>query len=404
MSVMSIAPYFPFSRVKLKRQTVAEEGDIAWLEAEPDERYRPICSVCGKPARHIHGWDKRPLRDLNMGATRVWIGCAFRKVYCPGCGRVRVEDLAFFDPYQRVTRRLARYVHELCKKLTVQDVADHLGLNWKTVKRIDKAALEGRYAETDYTGLSILAVDEIAVHKGYRFMTVVLDYLTGRVVWLGQGRTTQTLRTFFAGMTPEQKQSLRAIAMDMHDPYISAVQTEVPHVRIVFDLFHVVAAFNKVIDRVRIDEYQRASRADRAVIKGTKYLLLKNPENLCHPRDHEHLQHLLRINETLALVMILKDILKQLWTSRDPAYVTHRLRTWCTLARLVPHPSVTQFARRLERYRYGILNHCEYPIHTGKLEGVNNKIKVIHRKAYGFHDDRYFSLKVIQAFDPLIGR
>jgi transposase len=113
MSVMSIAPYFPFSRVKLKRQTVAKEGDIAWLEAEPDERYRPICHVCGKPAGRIHGWDKRPLRDLNMGATRVWIGCAFRKVYCPECGRVRVEDLAFFDPYQRVTRRLARYVHEL---------------------------------------------------------------------------------------------------------------------------------------------------------------------------------------------------------------------------------------------------------------------------------------------------
>ena len=401
MSSMSIALYFPFRRVKITRQSVAEPGDLAWLSAEPDQRYQPICYVCGTRTSRIHDEDKRALRDLNVGQARIWIGCSFRKVYCPTCAKVRVEDLEFFDPYQRVTRRLACYIHELCKRLTVQEVADHLGLGWNTVKRIDKTFLEKTYAQTDYRDLTLLAVDEIAVHKGHRYMTVVLDYLTGRVVWVGPDRTAQSLGTFFQGMTHAQKQRLQAIAMDMWDPYIQAVQANVPHVRIVFDLFHVVAAFNKVIDNVRNDEYRKAARKDKDVFKGAKYLLLKNKRNIRKHDQRRQLRRLLELNQTISTVMILKDLLKKIWTYRYPGWAQRRLTEWCALARTVGHPDVTQFARRLENYRYGILNHCHYPIHTGKLEGVNNKIKVIKRKAYGFHDDRYFSLKILQAFDPL---
>jgi transposase len=386
--------------VKFTRQSVAEDSAVAWLEAEPNQRYGPICHVCGTRAGRIHDGDKRSLRDLPVGRTRVWIGCSFRKVYCPTCGRVRIEDLEFFEAYQRVTRRLARYIHELCRMLTVQEVADHLGLGWKTVKQIDKAFLEKTYGQTDYRDLTVLAVDEIAVHKGHRYMTVVLDYLTGRVVWVGADRTGDTLGAFFQGMTEAQKQRLQAIAMDMWDPYIQAVKTHVPHVKIVFDLFHVVAAFNKVIDKVRNDEYRKAAQKDKAVFRGAKYLLLKNKKNVRKRSQREQLRQLLQLNQTLSTVMILKDLLKQIWRYRYRGWAHRRLAEWCALARTVGHPDVTQFARRLENYRYGILNHCQYPIHTGKLEGVNNKIKVIKRKAYGFHDDRYFSFKIIQAFDP----
>ena len=255
MSVLSIAAYFPFCRVKLTRQSVAVEADMAWVEAEPDLRYRPVCHACGGAGARVHDWGKRSLRDLNLGAAQVWIGCSFRKIYCPACGKVRVEDLEFFDPYKRVTQRLARYIHELCKVLTVKEVAEHLRLDWKTVKDIDQSFLERRYDKTDYSDLTLLAVDEIAIRKGHQYMTVVMDYLTGRVVWLGKDRTAETLMDFFDGMSDAQKQALQAIAMDMWAPYIAAVQAAVPHVQIVFDLFHVVAAFNQVIDKVRNDEY-----------------------------------------------------------------------------------------------------------------------------------------------------
>lgn len=395
MSRLSIAAYFPFRRVKISGQSVM--GDVAVIEVEPDRRFTPICRECGRPARRVHSRQVRAVRDLNLASTRVTLRCLYRKVYCQRCQYIIVEDLEFFGPYQRLTMRLARYIHALCKVLTVKDVSDHLGLNWKTVKNIDKAFLEREYGKTDYRGLRILAVDEMAIRKGHQYMTVVLDYQTGRVVWMGEGRSSETLKAFFSGMTEEQKQGLEAIAMDMWDPYIRAVQEEVPHVKMVFDLFHVVSAFNKVIDRVRIDEYKKASKEDRKVLKGSKYLLLKNSSSLRN-HEQEHLQELLALNSTISLVLILRDKLKTIWEYKYRQWAEKALDEWCSLAQAVGHPEVTRFARRLKRYAHGILNHCHYPIHTSRLEGVINKIKVIKRKAYGYHDNRYLTLKVKQAF------
>jgi transposase len=172
----------------------------------------------------------------------------------------------------------------------------------------------------------------------------------------------------------------------------------VPQAKIVFDLFHVVANFNRVIDKVRNSEYRKASKEDKAVFKGSKYLLLKNRKNLRTQQQRQHLRELLMLNETISTVMILKEKLKYIWAYRSRAWAAKALDTWCLLARSLNHPSVTAFAKMLQRHRDGIVNHCDYPIHTGKLEGVNNKIKVIKRKAYGFHDLRYFTLKIYQAF------
>ena len=159
-----------------------------------------------------------------------------------------------------------------------------------------------------------------------------------------------------------------------------------------------VANFNRVIDKVRNSEYRKASKEDKAVFKGTKYLLLKNRKNLKTQEQRQHLKELLALNETISTVMILKEKLKHIWTYRSRTWAAKAFDQWCQLARTLNQQSVTKFANTLERYRYGILNHCDYPIHTGKLEGVNNKIKVIKRKAYGFQDLRYFTLKIYQAF------
>jgi transposase len=293
---------------------------------------------------------------------------------------------------------LALCIHELCKVLTVNDVAKHFGINWKTVKAIDKYFLEQHYGKTEYEGLRILAVDEIAISKGHRYLTVVLDYMSGRVVWVGKDRTKETLDAFFAGMTHEQRQALEAVAMDMWDPYIHAVKKHVPHVKIVFDLFHVVSSFGKVIDKVRNTEYRKASKMDKEVFKGSKYLLLKNKRNIRKKNHREHLKQLLSLNETINTVLILKDTLKCIWQYRSRTWARKALDEWCLLAKTLSHPDVNKFVNMLQRYSYGILNHCDYQIHTSKLEGVNNKIKVIKRKAYGFLDERYFTLKIIQAF------
>ena len=398
MSNLSIRMYFPFRRVKITKQSVLPEHRLAMINMEPNRRFRPICHICGSPAQHIHSRDVRTIRDLCLALVVVRLLCGFRKVYCQTCGHIVVEDLEFVRPYQRVTLRLAQYIHELCKVMTVTEVAEHLDLDWKTVKNIDKAFLEEQYGQTDYRGLRVLAVDEIALRKGHHYMTVVLDYETGRVVWMAEGRSSDTLKAFFKGMSKEQKQKLEAIAMDMWDPYIKAVQEEAPHLKIVFDLFHVVAAFGRVIDKVRMDEYRKASHENKDVFKGAKYLLLKNRPRL-KSNERAHLAELLSLNQNLFILAILKDKLKTLWKYKRRAWAFKALVAWCAIARLVGHKAVDTFAKRLENYSYGIMNHCEYPIHTSRLEGVNNKIKVIKRKAFGFHDNNYFILKVKQAFD-----
>ena len=398
MSSLSIAAYFPFRRVKVSAQSVSPEAEVAFIDIQPDLRFTPLCPRCGSPAPRVHSRHSRAVRDLDFASAHVWLRYRCRRVLCPACCRLVVEELELVEPWQRVTRHLARCIHQLCKVMTLSDVARHFQLDWKTVKAIDKGFLEEAYGETDYSGLRILAVDEIAVRKGYRYMTVVIDYETGRVVWMGQGRTKESLAGFFEGMTEGQKAALEAIAMDMHEPYIQAVGEACPHVKIVFDLFHVVAAYGKLIDRLRMSEYRKASGADRQVFKGARYLLLRR--QLSDPAGREHLETLLKVNETLFFAYVLRDMLVRIWRYRYRAWAARALDAWCTLARSVAHPDLVRFARRLERHREGILNHCDYPIHNSKLEGINGKIKLIKRRAYGFGDDRYFTLKVKQAFDP----
>ena len=398
MSGMSIAYYFPYRRIRIVHQSVAQDTKTARIDIGPDKRFLPVCSRCGRASPRIHSHVQRQVRDLDLASFRVWLHCHYRKIVCIYCRRIVVEDLDLFAPCQRVTKRLAIYIHELCKMLTVKEVADHLGLNWKTVRRIDKHFLEAQYGKIDTSGVRILAVDEIAIRKGHRYLTVVLDYERGRVIWVGKHRRAKTLSRFFNKMPNRDRKTLEAIAMDMWDPYIKAIQKKVPHVKIVFDLFHVVAQFSRVIDKVRNAEYRKASKENKEVFKGARYLLLKNRSNVRRTKDREQLKQLLELNEVINTVLILKDKLKHIWSYKSRTWATKAIEEWCALARCTEHPSVQKFADTLEQYSYGILNHCDYPIHTGKLEGVNNKIKVIKRKAYGYHDLRYFSLKIIQAF------
>jgi transposase len=346
----------------------------------------------------VHSWTQRQVRDLNITSAQVWLNCRYRKLFCPICQRISTEDLELFDPYLRVTRRLATYVYQLCQMMTVAEVARHLGLDWKTVKAIDKKFLEKHYGQPDLNGLQILAVDEISVRRGHQYLTVVLDYLSGRVLFVGKDRKADTLIGFFDQMTPQQRQSIEAVAMDMWDPFIKAVTEKLPQAKIVFDLFHVVSAFGRVIDEVRNTEYRNASKDNKDVFKGARYLLLKNRCNIHDQSQRDQLNELLKLNETLNMVMILKDKLKHIWQYRSRAWANKAIDEWCLMAHSVGQPSLSSFAKMLDRHRYGIVNHCEYPIHTGKIEGVNNKIKVIKRKAYGFHDLRYFTLKIYQAF------
>lgn len=323
-----------------------------------------------------------------------------RRLRCDGCNAVRAEAHDFVEPSARVTNRLARYIAALCEKLPLSDVARHLELDWKLVKRCDKAVLEREYSGTDNTGLRLLAVDEISLKKGHhQYMTVVLDYDSGRVVWMGAGHGFDTLSAFFKQMTPQERAGIEAVAMDMWDPYVKAVRHHLPRARIVYDLFHVVAAYHReVLDEVRKAAYRKTrDPEERRFIKGSRFLLFKRLEALSETQ-RPRLSELLRVNEEIATAYVLRDSLKSIWSTRSPWQARPALRAWCRLATESGIPALMKFARMLRRRERGIVSHARYPINTSRLEGVNHKIKQIKRRSYGFQDPEYFALKVKQAF------
>ena len=224
MSVLSIAAYFPFRRMKIVNQTVSPKAAQTHIQAGADKRFQPVCHECGRRASGVHSWTQRKVRDLNLSSARAWITCRYRKVFCAHCHGIHIEDLELFHPYLRVTTRMAHYIYQLCRVMTVSEVAFHLGLDWKTAKAVDKFYLEHDYGQPELNGLRIPAVDEIAIRKGHRYLTVVLDYLSGHILFVGKDRKAKTLIRFFNTLSVGQRKAIEAVAMDMWDPFIKAVK------------------------------------------------------------------------------------------------------------------------------------------------------------------------------------
>jgi transposase len=305
-----------------------------------------------------------------------------------------------------VTRRLGESVARLCRVLPIRHVADSYGLNWKTVKAIDKAYLERTLGPVDLEGVTQLAMDEFAIRKGHRYATVVIEPHTRRVLWVGRGRKREDVSAFFDLLGEAGCAAIEAVAMDMNAAYEQEVRARCPNAEVVFDLFHVVAKFGReVIDRVRVDEANRLrhDKPARKVIKGSRWLLLRNRSNIERKEDRVKLDELLRANRRLMTVYVLKDDLKHLWDYTYPGAALRFWKQWYRRAIRSRIEPLKRFARNLAAYLPGILAHCTYPLHTSVLEGINNKIKVLKRMAYGFRDDAYFFLKIRQAF-PGIGR
>ena len=396
MSEINLKPLYEFCQVKVIDQYISLGTKTVNIVTKPDDRYNPICSRCHSVCASIHSYAERSIRDMNVFDFKTTVTCCYRKIRCMNCGIV-VEDISLAEPGIRITKRLADYIVVLCHFMTITDVANHLSLGWSTVKDVHKQYLLDKFSNEDLGKPKILAVDEIAIRKGHNYLTVVINWETRRVLYVGKDRKTETLKKFYRLLTPEQRAGIEAVAMDMWTPFIKATQKCLPNASIVFDQFHVVKTFGKVIDKIRISEYARANEEERAVLKGSRYILLKNSENLLET-EQARLQELLAVNKNISTALILKDQLKNLWAQKNTAKAERVLKDWCNLAVESGIKHLKPFVKMLKNHAYGILTHCKYRIHTSLLEGINNKIKVIKRKAYGFGDIEYFVLVIKEAF------
>lgn len=365
----------------------------------------PICDGCGERVDAVHEVVVRRVRDLPILDARTWLDVPRRRVACPRCGPT-LERLSWLDRYSRVTRRLAESVARLCQVLPIKHVAAFFSLGWDAVKAIDKRRLAERLGPIDLSGVSLLAMDEFAIQKGHRYATVVIDPTVKKVLWVCRGRGREDIRPFFEALGADGRARIKAVAMDMNTAYENEVRAQCPNAEVVFDLFHVVAKYGReVVDRVRVDEANRLrdDKPARKIVKGARWLLLRNRDNITREEDRVRLDELLAANQALMTAYVLKDDLKGLWKQRSQTAAVAAWKSWFSRAIESGIKPLITFAKKLQAYLPGIVAHAKWPLHTSILEGFNNKIKVIKRMAYGFRDDEYFFLKIRDAFPGIPG-
>ena len=382
-------------------QSCCEQPDgslLIKLSEDPTRDAR--CGACGESSTLVHERIWRRVRERDWFDRRVWLHVPVRRMDCHHCGARVTERIGWLNRHARLTERLRIWVETLAELLPIAHVAKLTGLHWHTIKEIDKARLQRRFGNFEGCGVRRLVMDEFALHKGHRYATVVMDAQTMRVLWVGEGNSREAIRPFFKLLGKEGCRQIEAVAMDMNTAFDLEVRQHCPQAEVVYDLFHVVARFGReVVDRVRVDQANalREQPAARQVIKRSRWLLLRNRDNLSTEQAIK-LDDLLTANAPLALVYLLKAALKEIWFAPSVRNGFRQWRSWYRMAIDSGLPAVVQFARRLRKYLRGILASAIYPMNSSILEGVNNKIKVIKRMAYGFRDSAYFFLKIKAAF------
>jgi transposase len=360
---------------------------VAWcvIRLKPMVRVLRCCSGCGEWVAAVHDLQTRRVRDLPIFETPVELVVPRVRLLCPRCGP-KLEHLSWLEPYSRSTVRLEKSAARLCKVMSVRHVATFYGLAWTTVKRIDKRYLQRELGPINLDGVRVIAMDEFAIHKGHRYATVIVEPYRKQVLWLGLGRGRADVRPFFELLGPAGRAGLQAVAMDMNAGYAEEVKAQCPQADIVYDLFHVIAKYGRqVIDRVRVDQANqlRHDKPARKLVKSSRWLLARNPENVTRPEDQVRLRELLDANKALFTVYVMKDDLKALWDYRHSGYAERFWKQWYSRAMHSRIEPLKTFARGLKSYLPGILSHCRWPLGTNLVEGINNKIKVIKRMAYG---------------------
>lgn len=280
--------------------------------------------------------------------------------------------------------------------MTVLDVARKVGVSWGFIKGIDKNHLEQHYAKPRLKDVKYIAIDEFAVEKGHQYMTVVLDLKSGHVLYVGEGKSAATLAPFWKRIKSSGAK-IKAVAIDMAPAFIESVQSNLPKASIIFDRFHIVQKLNEHLSNIRRELHRdEVARNKRDVLKGTRWLLLKKRDNLVdEQKEKERLEEALEMNRPLAKAYYLKEELFQMWSLNSEEQAKTFLGKWVAKAKATGIKLLNKFADMLLAHRTGIFSWFSNPITTSPLEGVNNKIKVLKRKAYGFHDKNYFVLKIM---------
>lgn len=352
-------------------------------------------------------YDKRLrlVRDLSCGDKKVYLSFWLRRVSCLECGSVKNEGLDWLADNSSYTRRFAFFVGRRCRETTIKEVSDELSLDWHTVKDLEKQYMREQLRRDRSASPRVIGVDEISIGKGHRYRIVVSDLERGRAIWFGgKDRSEESLNEFFAWLGPVKSCKIRLVVMDMSQAFRNSALKpgNAPHAEILYDKFHILQHLSKAMDKVRKQEYARLSGVDRRYIKGQKYTLLSHWGNLTAD-GRASLRELFRVNTRLYKAYLLKEQFDHLWDYWSPGWARRFFDQWRDALRWQRLQPFQKFAETVEAHWDGIATFCRHEnkdVPLGFVEGFNNKIRVIQRRAYGLRDEEYLRLKILTTMLP----
>jgi transposase len=344
------------------------------------------------------------VRDLSCGDRRVYLAFWGRRVDCPRCQAVKTEGLDWLADNPLYTKRFAFFVGRRCRATTVQEVAKELHLHWHTVKDLDKQYMREQLRRAGSPAPWAIGIDEIAIGKGHTYRIVVSDLVRRRPIWFGgEDRSEKSLDAFYTWLGPVKSGKIRIAVMDMWKAFRTSTLKagHAPQAQIVYDKFHILRHLGTAMDQVRKSEYARLTGVDRRFIKGQKYALLSRWENLA-TQGRQALKLLFKANKRLNTAYLLKESFGQLWDYQSPIWARRFFDNWRDALKWQRLKPYEKFAAMIEAHWDGIEAYCDAnnKVALGFVEGLNNKIRVMQRRAYGLRDEEYLRLKILTCMLP----
>ncbi|MDP1757262.1 MAG: ISL3 family transposase [Pseudohongiella sp.] len=361
-----------------------------------------MCGVCGRAHRTFYDRKVRRVRDLSCGDRRVYLEVEIHRVWCRRCVKVKQERLDWLADNPFYTKRFAFWVGRRCRVSTIRDVARETHLDWKTVKALEKQYMAEQLRRAGTPGPQVIGIDELSIRKGHTYRIVVSDLIRARPIWFGgTDRSEASMSLFFEWLGPKKSGKIRLAVMDMWKPFRNACAAHAPGAAMLYDKFHALRHLGEALDKVRRSEYARLSGEDRKFIKGQRYTLLSHRENLSLD-GKKALRTLLKANKRLQTAYLLKESFGQLWDYRSVAWARKFFENWRASLKGQKLEPFEKFAKMIDSHWEGIAAYClpENKVSLGFVEGLNNKIRVIQRRAYGLRDEEYLRLKILTCMLP----
>jgi transposase len=344
----------------------------------------------------------RQVRDLSCGDTRIYLEVEVRRLQCRSCGGVKREELAFLADNPLYTKRFAYYVGRRCRQSTIKDVAKEFHLHWDTIKTLEMQYMRAQLARVGTPAPKVIGIDEISIRKGHTYRIVVSDLIRRRPIWFGgSDRKEASMALFYDWLGEKKAKGIRLAVMDMWKPFYNATTARAPQAAILYDKFHIMGHLSDALDEVRKSEYARLSGKARSYIKGQKYTLLSNRANLSL-KGQQALKTLLAANQRLHTAYLLRESFGQLWDYEREGWARRFFENWRASLKWQRLRPYEKFAEMIDRHWDGIAAYCkpENKVSLGFVEGFNNKIRVLQRRAYGLRDEEYLRLKILTCMLP----